>query len=144
MEYGQRLIANLRVQSQASSCGICGGQTGIGASFFSEYFGFPLSVITPQVLLFYDSTVPSVPGPPYWVFTITLRHTPIGMSPLDEWLVWRRDLYLTTHNTHNKHSFCSGIRNRNSRKRVDADPRLRLRDVWDRLPMVHSLSLIRH
>jgi len=26
----------------------------------------------------------------------------VGRTPLDEWLVRRRDLYLTTHNTHNR------------------------------------------
>jgi hypothetical protein len=38
----------------------------------------------------------------YRGFTITLRHTTLGRTPLDEWPVRRRDLYLTTHNTHNK------------------------------------------
>jgi hypothetical protein len=33
-------------------------------------------------------------------FTITLRHTIIGRTSLDEWSVRHRDLYLTTHNTH--------------------------------------------
>jgi hypothetical protein len=35
-------------------------------------------------------------------FTITLRHTTLGMTPLDKWSARRRDLYLTTHNTHNR------------------------------------------
>jgi hypothetical protein len=35
-------------------------------------------------------------------FTITLRHTTLGRTPLDEWPARRRDLYLTTHNTHNR------------------------------------------
>jgi hypothetical protein len=30
-------------------------------------------------------------------------HTTIGRTPLDEWLSRHRDLYLTTHNTHNRH-----------------------------------------
>jgi hypothetical protein len=33
---------------------------------------------------------------------ITLRHTTVGRTPLDEGPARRRDLYLTTHNTHNK------------------------------------------
>jgi hypothetical protein len=36
-------------------------------------------------------------------FTITLRHTTLGRTPLDEGPARRRDLYLTTHNTHNRH-----------------------------------------
>jgi hypothetical protein len=30
------------------------------------------------------------------------RHITLGRTPLDEWLTRRRDLYLTTHNTHNR------------------------------------------
>ena len=32
----------------------------------------------------------------------TQRRTTIGRTPLDEWSARRRDLYLTTHNTHNR------------------------------------------
>jgi hypothetical protein len=32
----------------------------------------------------------------------TWRRATIGRTPLDEWSVRRRDLYLTTHNTHNR------------------------------------------
>ena len=46
---------------------------------------------------------PSGPGLTYsWDFTITLRHSTVGRTPLDEWLARRRDLYLTTHNTHKR------------------------------------------
>jgi hypothetical protein len=66
-------------------------------------------------LLFHGSTVPvgqgllivswlhspSGPGPPYcWSSAITLRHTILGRTPLDEWSALCRDLYLTTHNIH--------------------------------------------
>ena len=41
-------------------------------------------------------------------FTRFLDHTPrrttVGRTPLDEWSARRRDLYLTTDNTHNKHA----------------------------------------
>jgi hypothetical protein len=33
---------------------------------------------------------------------ITLRHTTLGRTPLDEWSARRRDLYLTTHDTHKR------------------------------------------
>ena len=32
----------------------------------------------------------------------TQRHTTVGRTPLDEWSARRRDLYLTSHNTHNR------------------------------------------
>jgi hypothetical protein len=35
-------------------------------------------------------------------FTITLRHATVGRTPLYEEPARRRDLYLTTHNTHNR------------------------------------------
>jgi hypothetical protein len=47
---------------------------------------------------------PSGPRPQFWYFEITLRHTTLGRTPLDEWWALRRDLYLTTHNTQNRHS----------------------------------------
>ena len=37
-----------------------------------------------------------------WVVEISRRHTRLGRTPLDEWSAWRRDLYLTKHNTHNR------------------------------------------
>jgi len=33
---------------------------------------------------------------------ITLRHTTLGRTPLDEWSARRRDLYLTAHNFHKR------------------------------------------
>ena len=48
----------------------------------------------------HDGTAPAGPGPPHYRgFAITLRHTTLGRSPLDEWSSRRRDLYLTVHNT---------------------------------------------
>jgi hypothetical protein len=53
---------------------------------------------------FNGPTAPSGPRPAYYRgFTITLRHTTLGKTPLDEWSARRRNLYLTTHNTYNKH-----------------------------------------
>jgi len=52
----------------------------------------------------------SGPGPPqYRGFTITLRHSTFGRTPLDESSARRRDLYLaTTHNTQETHP-CSRL-----------------------------------
>ena len=36
------------------------------------------------------------------VLDYTQRRNTVGRSPLDEWSARRRDLYLTTHNTHNR------------------------------------------
>jgi hypothetical protein len=45
----------------------------------------------------HGATAPSGPGPPHFRgLTITLRHTTLGRTALDEWWAWRRDLYLTT------------------------------------------------
>jgi len=53
--------------------------------------------------IFYGATARSVAGPPlYWGFAITLRHTTLSSMFLDWWSVRRRDIYLTTHNTHNR------------------------------------------
>ena len=59
-------------------------------------------------LLVYGAKAP----PPQWArassFTTFLDHTQrrttVGRTPLDEWSACRRDLYLTIHNTHNRHT----------------------------------------
>jgi hypothetical protein len=67
-------------------------------------------------------------------FMITLRHTIFCRTPLDEWSARRRDLYLTTHNTHKRQISMppAGIRTRNPNKRAAAEQRLRPRGHWDR------------
>ena len=49
----------------------------------------------------------------------TLWHTTVGRTPLDDGSARRRDLYLTTHNTHNRQHIHdpSGIQTRNPSKR---------------------------
>ena len=50
------------------------------------------------ILFFHGSAAPSGKGPPQFRgLVITLSRT-----PLDEWSARRRDLYLTTHNTHKR------------------------------------------
>ena len=40
---------------------------------------------------------------PFWMFLDhTQRPSTVGRTPLDEWSARRRDLYLTTHDTHNR------------------------------------------
>jgi len=59
---------------------------------------------------------PSGPRPPqFWSFENTLRRTILGRTPVDERSARRRDLYLTKHTFHKKHTFMpptSGIRTR--------------------------------
>ena len=52
--------------------------------------------------LSHRATASRGPGLPLWVFSITLRHTTLDRTPLDEWWARRRDLYVTTHNTHKR------------------------------------------
>ena len=45
------------------------------------------------------ATAPSGPRPPHCRgLTITLKHTTISRTAMDEWSAWRRNCYLTTHN----------------------------------------------
>jgi len=46
----------------------------------------------------------------------TPRRTTVGRTPLDEWSVRRRDFYLTTHNTHNKHPWRRWVSNPRSQQ----------------------------
>jgi hypothetical protein len=43
--------------------------------------------------------------PHYRGFAVTLRHTTLGRTPLDDWSAPRRELYLTTHVTHYREIF---------------------------------------
>jgi len=55
------------------------------------------------IFFIHGTTVPSGSGPPHFRgFAITLGHTTLGMTPLDEWSARHRNLYLTTHNTHKR------------------------------------------
>jgi hypothetical protein len=56
-----------------------------------------------QYFFFHTVTAPRGPGPPYCRgFTITLKHTTLGWTSLDEWSARRTDLYLTKHDIHNR------------------------------------------
>jgi len=39
----------------------------------------------------------------FLMFLDHTRHSTVGRTPLDKWSAHRRDLYLTTHDTHNKY-----------------------------------------
>jgi hypothetical protein len=52
----------------------------------------------------HGATAPGGPGPPHWRgFTITPGHTTFGKIPLDGWSAFRKNLYLTTPSTLQRH-----------------------------------------
>jgi hypothetical protein len=80
--------------------------------------------------------------PPQWArassFTRFLDHTQrrttVGRTHVDEWSARRRDLYLTTNNTHNTQTSMSpvGFKTHILSSRAAADLRLRLCGHWSR------------
>jgi len=58
-------------------------------------FAIFLTRSTCPISFFCGTTTPSGTGPPHYRgFTITPRHTTVGRTPLEEWSVRYRDLYL--------------------------------------------------
>jgi hypothetical protein len=70
-------------------------------SFFILEKRFPRQAL-PQIRSPPGEAAPSGARPPHRGFTITLRHTTLGRTPLDEGSGRRRDLYLTAHNTYKR------------------------------------------
>jgi len=68
----------------------------------------------------------------------THRRTTVGRNPLDGWSARRRDLYLTTHNTHNRQNPC-GIRTHDISRRATADLRLKPCGHRNRLLCIYFL-----
>jgi hypothetical protein len=74
----------------------------------TSYPSFSLRDARHRQFFIHGAIATSGPGlPHYRGFTITLRHTTLGRTPLDEWSSWRRDLYLTTHNTRKRQTSIS-------------------------------------
>jgi hypothetical protein len=73
----------------------------------------------------------------------TQWRTTIGKTPLGAWLARRRNLYLTSHNIHNRQISVSpgGILTHNLSRQAAADLRLRPRGHWDR-PIKTMLSFL--
>jgi hypothetical protein len=108
-------------------------------------FAMSVSLNKPR-FLFCGATPHSGPGPPHYRgFTITLRHTTLGKTPLDKWSAWRRDLYLTTHNTHKRQTSIISARFEPAIPASERPqtPRLRPRSHWDRhKSRIHKLIII--
>ena len=64
----------------------------------------------------------------------TQRRTTVGRTPLDEWSTRRRDLYLTTHNTHNRHACYRWDSNPQSQQASGSRRTLQTARPWDRHP----------
>ena len=76
------------------------------------------------------TTVPSGPRPHHCrSFTIILRHTTFGRTPLDG---WSRDLYLITHNSRQTSMLPAGSETPNPSKWTAVGPRFRMRGCWER------------
>jgi hypothetical protein len=94
-----------------------------------------LAVFIYVFIYYHDCAAPRGAGLPYyWGFEITLRHTRLGRTPLHRWSARRRDLYLTTNNTHKRQISTppAGFK--------PADQRLRPHGPWDRLSRIHALA----
>ena len=65
----------------------------------------------------------------------------VGRTPLDKWSARRTDLYLTTHNTHNKYPCPGGIWTHNLRRPAAADLRLRPHGHWDWLRQIYCQNV---
>ena len=69
----------------------------------------------------------------------TQRRTTVGRTPLGELLARLRDLYQTTHSTHNRQNIHApgGFRTHKLSRQAAADLRLRPCGHWDRLKNLH-------
>jgi hypothetical protein len=79
--------------------------------------------------IYLGSPTPSGSGPHHYRgFMITLRHSTLGKTPLDEWSARRRNLYLSTQNSPKREIIIPPMRFKPAipSKRATADPRLRL------------------
>ena len=89
---GRSVVLNFRQKMKFLSFLPCSHWTSLQSSlafkrFFLQWRCDPTRAMASSFLKFLDHTQ---------------RHTTAGRTPLDEWSARRRDLYLTTHNTHNR------------------------------------------
>ena len=64
---------------------------------------FPLVLLASFFFIFCGAATQRGSWPHSWGFLDhTQRRITVGRTPLDEWSARRRDLYLTTHNSHNR------------------------------------------
>jgi hypothetical protein len=80
-------------------------------------------------------TDPPLTPPPrrnsaYWARSSRSPTHTFGRTVVDEWSACHRDLYLTIHKTHDRHTCPGGIRTHNPSKRGATYPRLKPRGHW--------------
>jgi hypothetical protein len=74
--------------------------------------------------------------PPQWGSSITLRHTTLGRTPLDEWSARCRYLYLITHNNHWRQTSMSSPVDSNQRSQgAHTRTSLASESGWARVPV---------
>ena len=66
----------------------------LGAHHFLHVSKIRVKSLTLRLLMSYIYGAP--------ILDVSRSHTTVGRTPLDEWSARRRDLYLTTHDTHNR------------------------------------------
>ena len=63
---------------------------------------FPLGATQPIVGVYFTALYRALASSRTRLLDHTQRRVTVGRTPLNKWSVGRRDLYLTTHNTHNR------------------------------------------
>ena len=105
------------------------------------WFNFLPGATQPIVRVYFTDLYRTLASSRTRLLAHTQRRSTVGRTPLNEWSVRRRHLYLTTHNTHDKHPCPSVIRTHDLSRRAAVDLRLRPRGHWDRLHFI-ILTLI--
>ena len=110
MIYSYRLINKLICFSMMLTCLWCTNSYSAG---IRSYDHWTVTLIHDHCILLLDffplgAPAPSGSDPPHYRgFTITLWHTALGRTRLDEWSARRRDVYQATHNTHKRQTSMS-------------------------------------
>jgi hypothetical protein len=77
--------------------------------FVNCRFFFSIGAIQPIVGLYFAALCRAIASSRTRFLDHTQRRATVGRTPLNEWSVCRRDLYLTTHSTHNRQTSMSPV-----------------------------------
>jgi hypothetical protein len=115
-------------------------------NFIKTWYGVPIMKQTLTVFIFLWRCGPTRVMPSSYVRFLdhTQRRTTVDKTPLDEWSARRRDLYLTTYNTHKASSFSRFLDHTQRRTTVDRIPldewSARRRDLYLTTHNTHKAS----